>query len=311
MMQVLFPFNTFHIHSTIIQMKDKICVVTGASSGLGKATAEILAKMNARIIMISRENERGERSFKEIKNIGCGQIEWIPTDLSLVSSIKDLVKIIEHRYDKINFLFNCAGILLMKRLTTEEGLESILATNYLSHFLLTNMLYQHLLAGIPSKVITISGRGHKPNLSTGLNKGKIDFKDIQGEQRFSFVKASKQAVLAKIIFTYELSRRWQNTGIEVCTICPGLTRTSIVNHLHWFVRAYMSTRFAIQRAQSPQEGASHLIELAHRTNVNGKYFEGSKKGLKEAESSEESYDLHIAKELWNVSEQLLGHNFTY
>ena len=83
-------------------MKDKICVVTGASSGLGKATAEILAKMNARIIMISRENERGERSFKEIKNIGSGQIEWIPADLSLISSIKDLVKIIEHKYDKIN-----------------------------------------------------------------------------------------------------------------------------------------------------------------------------------------------------------------
>jgi NAD(P)-dependent dehydrogenase (short-subunit alcohol dehydrogenase family) len=293
-------------------MKDKICIVTGASSGLGKATAELLAGLGANVIMTSRLNKRGELAYNQINNIAAGKVSWVPADLSSLKSVRALFEAINKKYEKVNFLFNCAGVILIKRNVTTDGYESMFVINYLSNFLLTNLLYKKLLAGSPSKVITVSGRGHKPSLTEGINKGTIDFNDLQGAKHFSFPKAAKQAVLAKIMFTYELARKWQSAEIEACTVCPGLVKTNIVSHLPWYVKAYMAVRFIIQNAQSPHEGASHLITLATtKENVNGKYFEGSRNKLKEAKSLDESYDRNSREKLWKVSELLVGQKFEY
>jgi retinol dehydrogenase-14 len=293
-------------------MKDKICIVTGASSGLGKATAELLAGLGANVIMTSRLNERGKSAYNQINNIAPGKVSWIPADLSSLKSVRALFDVINKKCEKINFLFNCAGVILIKRNVTADGYERMFVTNYLSNFLLTNLLYKKLLAGSPSKVITVSGRGHKPSLTEGINKGTIDFNDLQGEKHFSFPKAAKQAVLAKIMFTYELARKWQSAGIEICTVCPGLVKTNIVSHLPRYVKDYMAVRFIIQNAQNPHEGASHLITLAiMKENINGKYFEGSRNKLKEARSLDESYDRNSMEKLWKVSELLVGQKFEY
>jgi len=293
-------------------MKDKICVVTGASSGLGKATAELLNQSGARVIMVSRGNDRGQLAFNQISSAAGGRVSWIPADLSSLKSVRNLSEEIDRRFERIDFLFSCAGVILMKRLVTEDGYETMFATNYLGHFLLTNLLYKKLLAGVPSRVITISGRGHKARLTEGFREGTIDFSDLQCERHFSVPKAAKQAVLAKIMFTYELARKWKNSGIEVCTVCPGLTKTSLVSQLPWYVRAFMAVRFRMPGAQSPHEGASHLIDLASRQeNINGKYFEGSRNGLKEARSSVQSYDIKTRERLWKTSEYLAEQEFDY
>ena len=290
-------------------MKNKTCIVTGASSGLGKAVARLLAREGSQIIMISRDNERGRHSFDETSGMNPGRVEWIPTDLSSLDAVRKTAQIINKRYDRINILFNCAGVILMKRMETVDGLETMFATNYLGHFLLTNLLYPGLLAGAPSKVITVSGRGHKSRLTEGLQPGTIDFDDLQGREKFSFARAAKQAVLAKIIFTYELARRWQDKGIEVSTVCPGLTKTNLTGHLPWFARAYMALRFRLQATQTPEEGAGHLIRIARMHNTGGKYYEGGKGYPREARSSGASYDLSTAKKLWAISEQLAGQVF--
>lgn len=290
-------------------MKSKICLVTGASSGIGKATTEILTEMGANVIMVSRSTERGEQAYKKISKKTPEKVEWITADLSLMSSVRELAEVVNNKYESLDLLINCAGVQLIERIETAEGLEKMLATNYLSCFLLTNLLKEILLNGFQSKVIIVSGSGHKPKAAEGLNKAVIDFEDLQGKKRFSFPKASKQAVLAKIILAYELSRRWQNSGIEVCTVCPGLTKTNLVHHLPWYIRLFMAVRFALSNAQEPREGAAHLIKLANMTGVNGKYYEGGREGLFKAVSTEESYNRETASRLWAVSEELVGENF--
>jgi NAD(P)-dependent dehydrogenase (short-subunit alcohol dehydrogenase family) len=294
------------------ELRGKICLVTGSSSGLGKGTTELLAAKGASIIMVSRQNSRGESAYNEIRKIAREKVVWLPADLSSMNSVRSLYDKIDSKFDKINFLFNCAGIINLSRKTTVDGYEEMFETNYLSHFLLTNLLYGKLRNGSPSRVITVSGRGHKSRLTEGIRRGTIDFDDLQGSENFSFPQAAKQAVLAKIMFTYELARQWKNAGIEACTVCPGLTRTNLVSNHPSGVRLYMATRYLIQKPQSPQEGASHLIALAERTDdINGKYFEGSRRRLVEARSSDESYETRISERLWNESELLTGQSFNY
>ena len=272
---------------------------------------EHLAANGAQIVMSSRNKDQGKQAYMELSSRAASRVAWIPTDLSFMCSVRELATTIIDKYERVDLLFNCAGVQHMKRTLTAEGLEAMFATNYLSCFLLTNLLYKKLLAGSPAKVVTVSGSGHKRKLSEGTNQAVIDFTDLQGEKHFSFAKASKQAVLAKIIFTYELARRWQNLGIEVCTVCPGLTKTNLVSHLPWYVRTFMAFRYALSGAQSPVEGACHLIKLAGMPGVNGKYYEGSKNGMQEAKSSDDSYNIEIAAALWKVSEELVGQSFNY
>lgn len=290
-------------------MEKKTCIVTGASSGLGKGTALLLAKLGAEVIMLSRDNERGRLAFREIKQAGkSGRVEWIPADLSSQQSVRDFVKVFKNKYERLDVLFNCAGVLLINRVRTVDGLEGMFAANYLGHFLLTNLLFDSLKTGSPSLVVTISGRRHKEALSEGTNGGTIDFDDLQGKRDFNIAKASKQATLAKIIFTYELARRWEGHGIYACTICPGSTRTNFFSSLPWYARK----NFNVKDAQTPEEAAEHFISLADKTSykeINGKYFEADKNALREANSSEESYNEDLAKRLWEVSEELVGYYF--
>lgn len=295
-------------------MREKIFIVTGANSGLGKASALALAKKNANVVMLCRNREQGKAALAEIhQQSGNQNVELIQADLSSMESVRQFVATFKNRYNKLHGLLNCAGIIFLKRQVTFDGLETMFATNYLGHFLLTNLLFDSLKAGAPSRVVTVSGSGHKAGVEVG-KAATIDFDDLQGEKHFSFLKASKQAVLAKILFTYELARKWAGTGITANTLCPGLTRTNLVKNLPWYVRLFHLVRLALSHDQTSEQGARHIIYLAtspELESVTGKYFEGSIKGIKEAESSPESYDRTIAERLWQVSEQLVRQRFDY
>jgi len=297
----------------IKNIKDKVCIVTGSSSGLGRATAQIFAENNAQVVLLSRDNSRGKKALEEIiHSSGNPRVLWIPADLSSQDSVRQFVTIFQDKFARLDVLCNCAGILSLERKTTDEGFELMWATNYLGHFLLTNLLFESLKAAAPSRVVTVSGSGHKPSFWEGWNKAVIDFSDLQGKEKFKFSKDAKQTVLAKILFSYELSRRWKKWNIAACTLCPGLTRTSLINDLPWILRFLMEFRFALQKAQTPREGASHIVELAVGSTfseINGKYFEGKQKGLKEARSSAESYNQETARRLWDESEKLVKQRF--
>jgi NAD(P)-dependent dehydrogenase (short-subunit alcohol dehydrogenase family) len=197
----------------------------------------------------------------------------------------------------------------MQRSESVDGLEMMFATNYLGHFLLTNLLFDSLRASQNAKVITTSGSSHKSSVAEGLNTGTIDFNNLQGEKEFNFAQQSKQVVLAKILFTYELARKWAKYNISVCTLSPGLVKTNLVSQLPWYVRAYFNFRCALMRAQTPEVGAQHYLDLAARDDINGKYFEADSGELLEAHSSDESYDEVLAEKLWKVSEKLIGQSF--
>jgi NAD(P)-dependent dehydrogenase (short-subunit alcohol dehydrogenase family) len=144
--------------------------------------------------------------------------------------------------------------------------------------------------------------------------GRIDFNDLQSRRRFNFIRAGKQSVLARILFTYELARRWSGQEIYVATLCPGLTRTGLVRHLPWYARLYFHLRCLVEGAQSPVEAGRHLVYLAERPDlqsIHGRYYEARRGRLVEARSSPASYDLETARRLWAVSEELVGRKFEY
>ena len=285
-------------------LEGKCCMVTGASSGIGKALVFLLLRNGANVIMVSRNRARGRKFFERVHEMHPKKIDWIPADLSSVNSVKGLVAEFTSRYDKLHYLFDCAGELIYDKTFTPDGFDRHLASNYLGHFLLVNLLQRPLINGAPSRVIIVSGRQHKPGIFSG---GELlpDKENLIGKRRFSFIKSSRQAVLAKIMFTYELARRWAGTGIEVCTVCPGFTRTHLTERAPWFIRVMAKIGYVVRKSQTPDSAANHLIKLALMDNVNGKYFEGSPGGIHEALSSEESYDAAKAERLWNETAKLL------
>jgi len=287
-------------------IKNKVCIVTGSSSGIGKEVAKAMATRGAKVIMVSRDKPRGKEAFQEIKKIS-NDVEWIPTDLCSIKSIHKLALSFKSKYSKLDIIFNCAGDKIMKKYYTIDGFDGLFFSNYLGHFLLTNLLLEPLKNSSSAKIITISGRGHKPSLTEGNFKAVIDFNDLQGNIHFSYGKYAKQATLAKILFTYELSRRWQSYGIAATTLCPGLTHTNQGEYFPLLLKILVPLIYALKETQTSEEGAAHLINLAEKNNdeINGKYFEGGKKGLFEAKSSEESYNESTAKKLWEESEKLL------
>ena len=295
-----------------LDLSGKICLVTGASSGLGNGTALLLARRGAIVVMLSRKNARGQAAWEQVRAQSPeGRVDWIPTDLASLASVRRFADAFTEKYRELNRLFHCAGVLLSRREVTEDGMERMFQVNYLSAFLLTNLLFRHLSRANESRVISVSGRGHKASLFEGPSAGTIDFTDLQGERRFSLPKAGKQSILAKILFTYEIARRWAGTPVTACAICPGLVRTELGAGLSPVIRFFFEVAARSPVARSPEQAAEFIVSLAtapDAESVNGKYYEVSLlyRRQREARSSAESYDLSVARQLWTVSERLSG-----
>jgi NAD(P)-dependent dehydrogenase (short-subunit alcohol dehydrogenase family) len=277
-------------------MENKIVVITGGSSGIGKVTATELAKMGAIVILASRNEERGLQAQQEIRVIsGNKEVYYIPCDLSLMAETRRLAKEIQDRYQHVDVLINNAGILPGKFSRTPEGIEVCWATNYLSGFLLTNLLWEQLLQAKSARIINVSSEAHR--------LGQLDFTNHSSPRNYSSFTAYCDSKLANILFTYELSHRLEFTNITANCLHPGViasnfgsTSFGLLKWLFQVGRPFM---------QTPEKGAETIIFLATDQavkGITGKYF----KNKKPVKSAKETYNNLQSKRLWRFSEEQTG-----
>src|SRR6266571_796457 len=198
-------------------MQGKICMVTGANSGIGKATALALAQMGATVVMVCRDRARGEEARSEITTKSRkNAVDLLQADLSSQQSIRQLVEHFKHRYTQLHVLINNAGAAFTGRRETVDGLEMTFAVNYLAPFLLTNLLLDVLKASAPARIVNVSSNSHEA--------GYIQMDDLQAEH-YRSMRVYGQAKLAVVLFTYELARRLQGTGVTDNCLHPGFVAT--------------------------------------------------------------------------------------
>ena len=275
-----------------MSMEGKICIITGANSGIGKATAIGLAKMNATIVMMCRSKERGEEAQKEIIELtGNKKVDLLLCDLSSQESIRKFVSEFKSKYQKLHILINNAGVMLSKREISVDGFEMNFAVNHLAPFLLTNLLLDALKKSAPSRIINVSSAAHR--------MAKMDFDDLQSEKRkYRLFKIYGISKLALMLFSYELNRRLEGTSVTVNTVHPGVVNTNLGQDQSSFSKGFAKLFF-----KKPEKGAETSIYLASSQEVEGitgKYF--AKKQQKQ--SSEESYNEDYAKRLWDLSKEM-------
>lgn len=278
-------------------MQGKICLVTGATSGIGKATALGLAQMGASVVIVSRHREKGEGVQREIKTESRNDaVDLLLADLSSQESIRQLVDNFLERYTKLHVLINNAGTVSLRRRETVDGLETTFAVNQLAPFLLTNLLLDVIKASVPSRIINVSSNSHEA--------GYIKMDDLQSEKHYRFMRAYGQSKLALVLFTYELARRLQGTGVTANCLHPGFVATNIGQDGSGPVgRALVNLIFS-SLGISPEEGAKTTIFLATSPEVEGvtgKYFVKSIP----KRSVPVTYDETLQRQLWEESARLV------
>ncbi len=282
--------------------EDKICLITGGDSGIGKAAAIGLAKLGLTILLTTRNHVRSEKTIEEIKSItGNNDIHLFTAYLSSQESVYNLVSEIKNKYDRIDILINNAGAHFSKRHITADGIEATFAVNYISRFLLTNLLLDLIKKSLQGRIINVSGEYHR--------KGKINFDEINLTGIYTAQSAVAQSKLADVLFTYSLAEKLSDTKVTVNCLHPGAVATNIIysdpdaNILFKILYKTISPFF-----KSPEKGAETILYLAASSDaatISGKYFINKK----QVRSSQASYDKSIAERLWLESEKLTSKYF--
>ena len=277
-------------------MGGKTVLITGGTSGIGKATAVAVAAMGADVVVVGRNPERGEAAVEEIRAQSHSEaVELILADLSVQSEVRRLADEFQERHDRLDVLANNAGLVQSKRTETEDGIETTLAINHLAPFLLTNLLLERLEESAPSRVITVSSEAQR--------WGNMDFEDIQSTRKYRGFPVYGMTKLANIMFTYELAERLKGTGVTANCLHPGPVSTNFGKNNGGPMALFF--RLGKPFMRSPEQGADTLIWLAVSPDVegvSGKYFSDRK----EIEAKEIAYDEGARRRLWEVSEDLTG-----
>ena len=276
-------------------MTGKTVLVTGGSGGIGLATAAGVARLGARVGLVSRDAARSEAAAERLRAAG-GQVDVFVADMSSQREVRRLAEEVLAAYPRLDVLVNNVGGYWATRHSTVDGLEHTFAVNHLAPFLLTNVLLDRLRASAPARVVTVS--------SGAQALGSIDFEDLQGERDYSGERAYNQSKLANVMFTYELARRLQGAGVTANTLHPGVVRTNFGRE---DPKGWMRLMLPVIRPflKSPDKGAVTSVYLASSPEVEGvtgQYFAKQKAGR----SSTASYDTTAAARLWDVSATLVG-----
>ncbi|MFB3133848.1 MAG: SDR family oxidoreductase [Rhodothermales bacterium] len=277
-------------------LSEKIIMVTGANSGIGKEAALQLAERGARVVMVCRNRERGEPALAEIKaQSGNDTVELMTADFESQRQIRELADTYQRTHDRLDVLVNNAGLYLSKRHETEDGIEATWAVNHLAPFLLTNLLLEVIKASAPARIVTVASDAHRA--------GTLDFDDLEMKEKYRWIAAYAQSKLANVVFTYELARRLAGTGVTATCMHPGTVATGIWNRNKNVLNALL--RLFKPFYMNPKKSAEAVVRLAVAPDVEGvtgKYFDR----MNEASSSADSHDEEIAARLWQVSDERVG-----
>lgn len=279
-------------------MKDRVCVVTGATSGIGRAAASELARRGARVAVHGRSREKCERTVAEIKaESGNDRVEAFVADLNSQEQVRALAAALLERYPKIHVLLNNAGLLNASFSETVDGIETTLAVNHLAPFLLTNLLLDRLKESQPARIVNVASEAHR--------FGTLDLEDLEFRRRkYRSLQVYGVSKLLNVLFTHELARRLEGTQVTANALHPGVVNTGLGdnNPPSLLLRAMRMLKFLMRTPEKGAETAVFLASSPDAADVTGKYWTD----CHEKRTRDISYDRELQRRLWEISENMTG-----
>ncbi|KAK1132700.1 hypothetical protein K0M31_014084 [Melipona bicolor] len=301
---ILKDYFSGNLYDSEQKLTNKVVIVTGANTGIGKEVVRDLAKREAKVIMACRDMEKCESTRLDIVMESRNKYVYCrPCDLASQKSIKDFVEQFKKEHKNLHILINNAGVMRCPKSYTQEGIEMQFGVNHIGHFLLTNLLLDVLKVSTPSRIVNISSSAHK--------RGKIKLDDLNSDKNYEPGEAYAQSKLANILFTKELANKLKGTGVTVNAVHPGIVRTEIMRHMEIYQRRlgkWLVDSLTWIFIKTPRKGAQPVLFVAldpSLDNVTGDYFVNNKI----AEVSNEAKNDKIAKWLWAVSEKWTHLNY--
>ena len=281
----------------VASMTGRVCLVTGATNGIGRAAAQALAARGASVLVHGRDRHKAEAMVRDIvEATGNHGVEPIVADFSELDQVRRMAAEFSARHKELHVLLNNAGLFALHRRTTHDGFEAHFGVNHLAPFLLTNLLLDTLKSSAPARIVTVASAVH--------NRGRIDLDDLQAVRGYRGFRAYSTSKLANILFTTELARRLDGTGVTANALHPGVVATGLVAGGSTGLMA-LGWRLAKNFLISPEKGARTSIYLAESSDVeeiSGRYFDN----CREAPTAAAARDADAAVRLWKVSAGLAG-----
>ncbi|HUZ44462.1 MAG TPA: SDR family oxidoreductase [Acidimicrobiales bacterium] len=289
-----------------IDMHGKVVLVTGATGGIGKETARALARAGATVILSGRDAGRLAAAVADVRSGAAGSVEGLSMDLASLQSVRTGANELLDRWDRLDVLINNAGVILSGRQVSPEGYELTFATNHLGHFLLTTLLLDRLKASAPSRIVNVSSTAHRGARSMG-------FDDLQSEKSYSAMGAYNRSKLANILFTRELARRLEGTGVSAFAVHPGVVRSGWGKggDTRGGLNIFLTLALPIQI--SPKMGAAASVYAASHPGLevdSGAFLQrlvfGNFGPVHPAQTSAMGQDDAGAAHLWELSQEMVS-----
>lgn len=277
-------------------LSSKTILITGATSGIGLEASVALARMGAQVVMVGRDPQKTASKVAEVRTrSGNDRVESLLCDLASQAQVRALADSFLQRYERLHVLVNNAGTVYGQRTLTQDGVEATFAVNYLSVFLLTNLLLVRISQNAPARIVIVASTGHY--------RGTLDFTDLGFEHGYQIMRAYSRSKLAEVLFTRELARRLQGTGVTVNALHPGAVATNIWDGAPAFTRPFFAVAKRIAMI-SPQAGGQTIVYLASSPEVEGKtglYFDKNQPRVPSALARDDA----LAARLWDESAKLV------
>ena len=281
-------------------MEGKLCVVTGATDGIGRVTARALAERGAEVVLVGRNAAKGAEVCKAIhRSARNSRVRFEQADLSSQAEMRALAKRLAEGGTAIDVLVNNVGAMFTRRRESADGIEMTFALNHLGYFLLTGLLLESLKASAAARVVNVASEAHR--------SGQMDLEDPQGARRYRGWPAYAQSKLANVLFTYRLAALLEGTSVTANCLHPGFVASRFGQNNGWLFSTFLKTlmRLSAIDVEAGARTSVHVATSADVEGVSGRYFDKSR----EATSSLASRDEETAERLWEMSESLTRHRY--